>query len=190
MKRREAVKLLPLVGLAGCANPLQSSGGSQAELTLEHVDDAPEEYGLAFSVEVLESALTEDHPPRVEVTIENTGEEKKIQRHSCGGAGRVGHRSDPAGVYLFPSSYAEGVDRVNDRWEFEGDMLVPGRECQLERLEEEGSSRGEYVIWDNGNREGYFPGEEYRFEGAIYVYDADENRRGSFDWGFSASIDS
>lgn len=230
MKRRAllAVAGTALVGSAGCTalssdseNPDTTTGRTttaesakgpseslptfdtnevQRQISLENVDNVPDEYPVSIEVELLNGTVTAQDPARVRATVTNTAdEERRITRNEgdCALFDRGEGASESPGLHLhrpgFPGFALDCGDpsRVGNLWRFD---LSADATCAYQAYGcapvsyGAGESQPEtYQVWDDYQEPGYMPPASYRFETEVSVGPRDNTQ--DFDWGFSVTVE-
>ena len=149
----------------------------QRIIELVNVGGIADESDLLLDVEVVEPAVTDDHPGRIQISITNTGANPQIISE--------GHLSTPIAsvrqkprLLLLPSE--DDRERKSNCWqptEAPKDHEPAGRV----RLIPGGEEQVEYEVWSHHANESCMPIDEYRFEEHYRVSNGDEQQfEGSF----------
>lgn len=213
MKRRSLLAALSAVPLAGCvgsagdpsptdepATTETPRDGVQRTIQLDAVEEAPAE-GLGIDAEVVESAVTEEHPARVAVTTTNDGRKRNVSiaPGQCCLFNRNGGASDPAGLWLHRVESSAHIDRDGDRWSRDAPAdqprAYPAYACLSKTFAAGEALTTEYDVWDDYRTEPYFEPGTYRFAEQVTVREPGGDNEeetdviAEFDWGFSVRVE-
>lgn len=198
-----------IAGLAGCTGgdegpnePLPSgtdgtngsdgAGGTRPEgtggpgVTLASTDDDPA-LPVRPAVDIVRETATEDHPPRLRTTLENTGDESVTV-----GEGRAVHFeyvTDDSGLLtLLPGETDTEYPAAADCWRLtEG--IATTEEYRTFEIDAGGSSSRLVDLYATPDADGCLPVGEYRFESTIAVGSDDDEAESSATWGFAVSLE-
>lgn len=230
MKRRTLLSVAgtALVGSAGCialssggenpdtttgrTTPAESTSGPsetlpsfdtdevQRQISLENVDNVPDEHPVSIEMELLNGTVTAQDPARVRATVTNTaGEERRITRNEgdCALFDRSEGASESPGLHLhrpgFPgfAQNCRDPSRLGNLWRFDLSEDAP---CAVQAYGcvpvsyGAGESQPEtYQVWDDYQAPGYMPPGSYRFETEVTVGPRDNTE--DFEWGFSVTVE-
>lgn len=136
------------------------------------VDEMTDESDLLLDVDVVEPAVTNDHPGKIRITITNTGANPRDISEGHLSAPIASVEREP-GLLLSPPE--DNWERKLDCWqpteapkdhEATGRVrLIPGAEEQVE-----------YEVWSHHANESCMPAGEYRFEEHYRVSNGDEQQ--------------
>lgn len=213
MNRRRFLAALSATPLAGCVssagNPSSNDessptgtlpDGVQRVVRLDAVDEAPAE-GVTIDAEVVEPAVTDEHPARVAVTTTNEGRKRdvSISPGQCCLFNRNGGASDPGGIWLHRVESSEHIDRDGDRWTRDAPADEPrayaAYGCLSKTFAAGESLTNEYHVWDDYRTEPYLEPGTYRFAEHVTVtepggdVDDESDVVAEFDWGFSVTVE-
>ena len=198
-----------IAGLAGCtgsSDPNDSpnetppsgtdgtngSGGTRPEgtggpgVSLVSTDDDPD-LPVQPGVEIVRETATEDHPPRIRTTLENTGDEAVSV-----GEGRAVHFeyvTDDSGLLtLLPGEGDGEYPAEADCWRLtEG--IATTEEYRTFAIEADGSSSRLVDLYATPDADGCLPVGEYRFESTIAIVGDDAEPESFATWGFSILLE-
>lgn len=192
-----------VVGLAGCQrlHEVRSDDGGRRRVTLASQDAVPETHEVSIDVEVLEGTITPDGPARLRLTVTNEGASRALSpgEGMCHSFDRNrGGSDDPAGLWLYRPTEAEGIDRRGDGWVADRPRSeprgFPAYACSSRQYASGESVATEYEVWDDYRVEGYLEPGTYRWEEDVQIQaDPDaagtETRGATVTWGFSLAVE-
>lgn len=159
----------------------------QATVTVKTADNVSE-IPLTFSVEMLESAASTEHPPRLRIAVYNTGQES-ITVHSSPIFPFSSLESENAepGLMVLPLT-SDDRARIEDCWQLDRPANKPlptrGRK-HGERIKPRQSVSGTYEVWSHYANEICSPTGDYRFEQSYSLSGYELN----FTWGFTLHVE-
>ena len=197
-----------IAGLAGCTggsgtddspdetppetNGSDGAGGTRPEgtggpgVTIAATDEAPE-LPVEPTVELVRDTATEDHPPRLRTTLENTGDEPVTV-----GEGRAVHFeyvADDSGVLtLLPADSDTEYLADTDCWRLTEEVATT-KEYRTFAIDDGESSSRLVDLYATPDADGCLPVGEYRFASTIGIVGDDSEPESSAAWGFSVSLE-
>jgi hypothetical protein len=123
---------------------------------------------LEFEATLTAPTVTDDHPPRVDVLLTNTGPARRLSVGLADGCGLFGGRqgrSYPAGLWLHPTRNREQLHDGTDRFAREHDPFGDGSDgaCGTRLYRSGESVRFRLDLWDDASAGGYYPTGSYQF---------------------------
>ncbi|ATW87248.1 hypothetical protein halTADL_0435 [Halohasta litchfieldiae] len=192
-----------LGGLAGCTGrspdglpPSEtngsdnSAGGTRPEgtggpgVTLVSTDEDPD-IPVQPSVEIVRDTATEDHPPRLRTTLENTSDEPLRV-----GEGRAVHfehvTADSGLLTLLPGDGEYPAEA--DCWRLT-ELIATTDEYQTFEIDAGDSSSRLVDLYATPDADGCLPVGEHRFESTISIVSDNAEPQSSAEWGFSVILE-
>lgn len=191
------------VALAGCGRlrEVRSDDDGRRRISLAGRDPVPETREVSLDVEVLDGTITPDETARVRLTVTNEGASRALSAGEgmCNLFDRDrGGSDDPAGLWLYRPSVAEGIERRGDRWVPDRPRTeprgFPAYACTARQYVTGESVVTEYELWDDYRVEGYLEPGTYRWEEDVGIQ-ADPGAAGpetpdaTVTWGFSLALE-
>lgn len=162
-------------------NPMQTT---VAVKTADNVSDIP----LRFSVEMLESEASTEHPPRLRIAVRNTGHESitVLSSPTFPFSSLESENTEP-GLMILPLT-SDDRAHIEDCWQLDRPETEPlptrGR-MDGERIKPGQSVSGTYEVWSHYTNETCFPTGDYRFEQTYSL----SNKGLNFTWGFTLHVE-
>jgi len=189
-----------LLGLGGCASPSGSSSstvsdGTQRRISLAGQDSIADEHQVSITVEMLEPAVTDEHPARVRIAITNWGDERRFS--GCAVFDRESLGSNPPELWL--ESNLDEDEQTGKQW-IKQNLPGPGEgfggyACGWQVYDSGESTHTTYAILHDGRTDGYFTPGTYRWEEDVHIspkqsQTAESGEEETITRGFSLTVES
>lgn len=190
-----------VVSLSGCSRfrSVTDPATDERTITVESVDDTPQEHAVSIDVSMLHESVTAEQPARLRVTTTNTGRRRaiSISQGRCSLFERWdGGSDDPPGLWLYDPDAASRIDRVDERWVADRPRdeprVFPDYGCVPRDYDAGEAVTNRYVVWDDYAVAGYLSPGTYRWRQEVRVSESGshgDEELGSFHWGFSLVVE-